>query len=55
MKEEHYIKKEIHNFYPSPDIIRVIKSRRMRQTKHVSHTYNDKKNTQKFTWEEREQ
>jgi hypothetical protein len=29
--------KELHNLYASPDIIRVIKSKRMRWKKHVSH------------------
>jgi hypothetical protein len=29
---------ELHNLYASPDIIRVIKSRRMRQARHVAHT-----------------
>jgi len=27
---------EVHDFYPSPDIIKVIKSRRMRLMQHVS-------------------
>jgi hypothetical protein len=29
---------ELHNFYPSPNIIRVIISRRMRWVGHVAHT-----------------
>jgi hypothetical protein len=28
---------ELHNLYPCPDIIRIIKSRRMRWTGHVAH------------------
>jgi len=39
---------EIHNLYTSPNIIRVIKSRRMRWAGHVARRERDMKNTCKI-------
>jgi hypothetical protein len=44
---------ELHNFYSSPDIIRMIKSRRMRWAGHVART-GDMRNAYKhFGWKEK--
>jgi hypothetical protein len=41
---------ELHNLYPSPDIIRQIGSRRMRWAEHVAHAAEERKYT-RFWWE----
>jgi hypothetical protein len=39
----------LHNFYASPNIIRVIKSRRMRWTEHVARTVEMRNKTNQLT------
>jgi hypothetical protein len=42
---------DLHNLYPSPSIIRMIKSRRMRWTGHVAGMRKKKKNAVGYWWE----
>jgi hypothetical protein len=42
---------ELHNLYSSPNIIRMIKSRRMRWAGHVARI-GDKRNAYRILWEE---
>jgi hypothetical protein len=41
---------ELHNFYSSPNIIRMIKSRRMRWAGHVA-TMEEERNVYRIWWE----
>jgi hypothetical protein len=40
---------KVHNLYPSSNIIRVIKSRRMKQAEHVACMGGEKKSRQNFS------
>jgi hypothetical protein len=42
---------ELHNLYSSPDIIRQVKSRRMRWAEHVARMVEDRKVYKVFWWE----
>jgi hypothetical protein len=46
---------ELHNLYSSPNIIRVIKSRRMRWAGHVTRMVGGERCLQGFGWEARRQ